>query len=401
MISDGFHLEFFRDSLVKLMPKLLVVSWMVHPSRSASSVIVTELARVFEASEMVIAGEIVSEQVGEGDDEWSEDRPPVTVYHIDPFVSASKRGAKYTRWLKIRAVIRNLQSTIEKEGCDRILVIFPDEFYLYAAYSISRRVGLPLFIWFHNTYLENRSGIRKQFAKWLQPRVFAVAKGLFAMSEGMLDYYKEAYPAVKFKLLRHGFKPPGDNVSEGIQSRVDRKVKFAYTGSLNESCRDASLRLLGVILRHPEWEVHVFGESPRAAFPDSDSIVFHGFVPEPVFYARLAECDVVLLPHGLRGGRSDVEYRTIFPTRTIPLLHCGRPILAHTPEDSSLTRFLIEHECAEIVDEPEERLLLESIDLLLNDRLHSARIVRNALVTADLFNLTRIREFILREVFES
>ena len=59
--------------------------------------------------------------------------------------------------------------------------------------------------------------------------------------------------------------------------------------------------------------------------------------------AELRQYDVVVLTHGFNGAYGDVEYRTIFPTRAIPMLLSGRPMLVHSPPGAYLTEFFREN----------------------------------------------------------
>jgi glycosyltransferase involved in cell wall biosynthesis len=104
----------------------------------------------------------------------------------------------------------------------------------------------------------------------------------------------------------------------------------------------------------------------------------------------LSEADIVVLAHGFTGTLSREEYATIFPTRTIESLTCGRPLLAHAPADCYLTRFLREQDCALVVDVPEIPALLAAIERLRNDDALRARLVRNALQAAEKFRASRV-----------
>ena len=106
--------------------------------------------------------------------------------------------------------------------------------------------------------------------------------------------------------------------------------------------------------------------------------------------SRLSDADVVLLPHGFDAPLPEEETRTIFPTRTIEYLICRRPILAHAPHDCYLTRFLREHSCALIVDEPSVPALVEAIDRLRTNAQMRADLVRNALQAAASFHAPRV-----------
>jgi glycosyltransferase involved in cell wall biosynthesis len=98
----------------------------------------------------------------------------------------------------------------------------------------------------------------------------------------------------------------------------------------------------------------------------------------------------VVLPHGFSGNSSPDEYRTIFPTKTIEYLICGRPILAHTPPDCYLTRFLRKHQCALIVDTPCIAALVEAVEKLRDDHELRSKLVTAATRTAELFHAPRV-----------
>ena len=115
-------------------------------------------------------------------------------------------------------------------------------------------------------------------------------------------------------------------------------------------------------------------------------------MPANEFLNRLRMADVAVLPHGFTGSFCAEEYRTIFPTKLIEYLFCGRPILAHSPPDCFLTRFLKEWRCALIVDVPDKNAVIEAIERLRSDACLRAELVSNALRTAEMFQATRVAE---------
>ena len=203
------------------------------------------------------------------------------------------------------------------------------------------------------------------------------------------------YPTNKFETLVHGFDLPK---SELIISKTnfENKITFAYTGSLNESCRDAAVRLAKVISKKSDFELHVFGEQNAKVFKSygikESEMKVYGFLSELDFHNKLKSCDIMLLPNGFDGDRTQVEYDTIFPTRTIPLLVSGKPILAHSPKGVFLTNFLNEHDCALNVDIKSEEAIYKAIDLLCNDEILVERIVCNAIRTSKIFQLENVAD---------
>ena len=105
-------------------------------------------------------------------------------------------------------------------------------------------------------------------------------------------------------------------------------------------------------------------------------------VSRPELLRGLGQADILLLPHGFSGSLSQVEYSTIFPTKTIEYLISGRPILAHTPPGAYLTRFLKQHDCALVVETPDPAALAVAIRRLRTDGSLRSRLVRNALAAA-------------------
>ena len=103
----------------------------------------------------------------------------------------------------------------------------------------------------------------------------------------------------------------------------------------------------------------------------------------------------MLLPHGIDGLRSEFEYKTIFPTRTIPLLFSGKPILAHSPEGSFLNEFLYKNQCAVIVAEKNKQKLLKACHELIGNKGLRLSLVENAFKASSQFELKEVANKIL------
>ncbi len=369
--------------------KVLLLSWALFPTPSASAILVKNLVEQFEGSEFVL--------VGENDSRVDTHQSAVGIdgvaFRSEYFKFSTglpgfcpsfmvRRIKKMIRWVNVWRSIKKIERIIREEKCEAIFCVFPNEFYLFIAYILSKRMDLPLYTWFHNTYLDNRFGVPKWFAKWLQPRVFGHAAITYTMSEGMQAFYRRQYPGIRSKALVHCFEIP-DLEYRPFSIESSRKLKFAYTGTFNASCSDATIRLCRYIIGQPNCELHIFSGQSRSDFEKfgicGERVRFRGSVVDDVFIQELQKLDIMLLPHGFSGGHADVEYKTIFPTRTIPLLYSNRPILPHTPDDVFLTDFLREHDCAQIVDVKDGAAIEEAIQTIVNDSGRRETIVKNAL----------------------
>lgn len=331
---------------------------------------------------------------------WPENFPKL--YYVNPNININVRGQTHLRWIKYPLIENQVKNIALREGVTKILGIFPDDFYLFLAFSLSKILNLPLYTWFHNTYLDNYTGYRKIIASYIQPQVFNHAKKIFVMSDGMKNYFNLKYPSIQFTTLVHGFKLPEYSPSPLPENIIhSSRVKFLFTGSLNESCRDAAVRMMHAILSKPEYELHVYTGNPKIDFENygisGNRFFYHGFISLPQLYEKMKAYDVMLLAHGLTGERTDVEFKTIFPTRTIPLLVSGKPILAHTPKNVYLTKFLEINNCAFVVEVPDEKAILDAILVILNNPDIRNLKIRNAIQTSKIFDV----EFIVDQLKNS
>lgn len=365
--------------------KTLFVSWALPPQVSGSAVIMANLALQFSTEELVLAAELPS-----GPRPRREEELPHPLHYIMREWSWPRRGRRFVhwiRWLWLPLVVWRLVRIIRRENCANVVGVFPNEFYLSAAYFAARITKTRFFPYFHNTYLENRFGRARLFAQWLQPRVFASAETVFVMSEGMRTYLAPRYPDVEFVPLVHSFNESLDPAP--APGELHRPVRLAFVGNLNDSNIDAMRRFTELANRREDCVVTIYSGTPVWFF---EKVGIRGprfhytRVPYDQITAAIREQDILLLPHGFEGGLGEAEYRTIFPTRTLTYLLGGRPILAHSPPHAFLTDWLRDHECAEIIDQPSTNLLEAGLDRLLSDVSRRRRLVEAAFAAAGQFS---------------
>jgi glycosyltransferase involved in cell wall biosynthesis len=376
---------------MRLNGKLLMMAPVVPPVPIAVAFVVKGLLSQFSPDEVIIAAE-----------RWPANPPDQThgpnghrIHFIGKQMRLPKRGQRFfewLRWFQVPVLTFRLIKLARRERCNAIFGHFPDERCLYAAYLASRWLGMPLFPFFHNTYRENRRGLAYWIASWIQRRVFRSSPVVFVMSEGMQTELRKLYPADHFEPLVHTF----DGVIPDFQPlppiRTDR-VRLGYLGSVNDANLDALLRFCRIVDHTPHLQLDIYSGVPRWYLEKIGVLgprTRHEQPTDDELPAKLLQNDVLFLPHGLTGGLSPIEYRTIFPTRTIPYLISGRPILAHSPKDSFLTDWLRRYDCAEVVDVPDEVALQNAIERLSKDQKRREQLVRNALQAAHQFHAPQV-----------
>jgi len=374
--------------------RILLLSWTVPPETSGSAVVVGNLAKQFTRDEMILTGE---RPVGRPGVAWRADWPRL-VYSMMGW-PPGQRGARWWRWLQLPWLVLRCLWLVWKYRCTAVLVVFPREEFLLVGYLAAAWSRAKLFPYFHNTYVENRRGLSLNFARWLQARVFTKASHVFVMSEGMVQLYRERYPQLRCSALPHSFNEALPDFAPPPEPRFP--LRFVICGNINESCRDATVRVCQAIAQL-DGAALTFLSGTATAFLQRLGVlragVRHETVSRDQVVQRLREGDVVVLAHGLDGGMSAEEYRTIFPTRTIEYLICGRPILAHAPAECYLSRFLTEHDCALLVTEPSVAALRAAIERLRADPALRDRLVRNALRAAEMFQAPRVADLLRRHV---
>jgi glycosyltransferase involved in cell wall biosynthesis len=211
------------------------------------------------------------------------------------------------------------------------------------------------------------------------------------MSEGIFEFYHHRYPGVDFCVLPHSFNE--DIPPFAAPFPPDSSISLVLSGNINESCRDAALRISRAVAQHRDSTLLLLSGTPLSSLDRMGMLhdrVTHRTVSRDILLTELERADIVVLPHGFDGAAPAVEYQTIFPTRTIEYLICRRPILAHAPPDCFLTTFLRKHDCALVVDVPETSALIAGIERLRTDGALRARLVRNALHAAQIFHAPRV-----------
>ncbi len=366
--------------------RALLLSRDVPPATTGSAVIVGNLVKQFRRDEMIVAGE---RPIGRPPVSWRAEWPEISYVAIG--YPLTWRGVRWWRLIQLPMTFLKILYLARRHRCSAIITVFPTGIYLFAGYLAATFSGARLFPYLHNTFVENRRGVVKRIATVAQKLIFARSEHVFVISDGMLDLYRARYPGLKCSALVHSFGeiiPTGDALP-----RLKKPTDFLICGSINESCRDATERVCEALRQAKDARLTFLTGTPKAHLSRRGLLragVDYETVSRDEVVGKLRTADIVILPHGFVGAEAPEEYETIFPTRTIEYLICGRPILAHSPDSSYLTRFLRQHECALVVDEPSVSRLVEAIERLRSDSRLREALVGHALKAAEQFRATRV-----------
>jgi glycosyltransferase involved in cell wall biosynthesis len=385
----------------RLNEKMLLVSGVVPPTPYAGAFVAKGLLSQFDPSEVVVASEHTWANPPDQTETGSH-----RVHFIGKRWNWPKRGQRYFAWLRwflVPRAVHRLTKLARQENCRLVFATFPEDHLLFAAYLTARRLNIAFYPFFHNTYRENRRGLSRVLANWIQPRVFRHAKVTFVMSEGLKSELESRYPHFRFQTLVHTFSEEIPQF-EPLASIDRNHVRFAFLGNINDSNLEALRRFCDLIKHSPGWSMSLYSSMFDWYLRKQGLLserIRHEQPPDEELITRLRAHDILFLPHGLTGGLAAIEYRTIFPTRTIPSLISGRPILAHSSQESFLTKWLRRHYCAEVVDVPDSSQLRAALERLCNSSARREQLVRNALKAAQQFYAPNVVDELKRTINQS
>lgn len=379
--------EYSRDHV-----ETLLLSWSMPPTLSGSAVVVGNLISAFDEQEMLLAGE--SNKTIKNLSHSS--RQSVRVQFGWPF---SIRGARWWRMIQFPFMVFNVCHLARKRKVKNIIAVFPSTEFLFAGFIASVFSGARLFPYFHNTYYENRTGLFKAIASVVQSYVFKRATQVFLISDGMAKLFSANYPGLKHSVIRHSH---GKDQPQFIPvPEIGDEIRFTLIGNINDSCEDAVLRLLRTLRRVPGAVICLYSGTSRKYLRSIGIMSLCDVVStvtDEELTSKISDSDILLLPLGLTGGLSDVEYETIFPTRTIEYLLSNRPILAHCPQSTYLSTFLREHNCALVIDESNEEKILEAVGELRSNSILRQELVANALQASKIFHIDLVASEVRKQL---
>lgn len=382
--------------------KILLVSWSILPRSGGSSVIIENLAKNFQADEMIVLGgrKILQKKIFRSA-KGAEFR--YFFSELDFF----GRGARFFDWFRKwrkKALIEKIKTIILQDKITHVVGVFPNEYYCHAACLAASELNIPFSSYFHNTYIDN-SAIQHPKAKLIQNEIFKNSKNIFVMSKGMQQFYEKKYQLNKFIPIVHTFNdfPKKDFSLQKIEKK--EHYKLVAIGNFNESNMEATIRFVEAIKDHPKFSLSLYTPVPTILLQkrglNMNAVQNKGYVNPQDVHQVLQDYDIMVLTHGFEGGYGAIEYQTIFPTRTIPLLLSGKPIFAHSPKGSFLNEFIVAHQCAELVDENNKSMIIKGLERITDDLEYQEKLVQASFQTALQFHSDQVVKILKKQLLHS
>lgn len=370
------------------LKKTLLISYTLPPSPTGSATVIANLCRQFSGDELVVTG---AKNLGiKTAFDWPN--PPLikyTSWRTRPF-----KGAGLVRLLMMPLTLGLTIYYYNKYKCKNIIAIYPNNDFFIMGWLASILTGSCFYPYLHNTFAngKERKGFKKIFFEFIEKLIFKKAKKILLISDGLELFYSNKYNKIySYTVIKHTINEINDVKFKEIANK--KKYTYLMVGSINESNRDAAVRLIKsiqtienskVLIRSGTHQLHL----QSAGLYDSCTIIPQ--LSRGELFELLNSVDALLLPHGFHGSISSAEYLTIFPTKTIEYLLSGRPIIAHCPDNCFLYSFLKKYNCAFIISKSETKAIIEKIhEFEENIELHK-KIVSNAIKAAEEFDAIKV-----------
>ena len=366
--------------------KTLIFSWMSPMAKSGSGIILKMYLSKLNNDQI----NIISEKTSNED----KDRSRNIIFFRNP-ITFFKKGTRFIRpiiyfFIFPYYIFRSLM--LSYKNTETILAIYPNNIFLILGYIISILKGKKLNIWMHNLYADNTSTYTKFIHNKIEKLIFKKSKKIFVISEALKNHYEIKYQLNNIHILRHGFKRSSISPLQTFTKKNKRKNKLCITGTLNASNLEATNRILSILVEKHDFIIDIYGNNSPSIFNlelrNSKKISFKGFLSDKSFFSKISNYDFHILTHGFYGYFSEAEYKTIFPTRVIPLLNSGIPIIAHCPKECFLSDELIKYQAAYVINSNIEQEINLKLKNIFDIDTHEL-VVKNAYNYANKYDLNK------------
>lgn len=268
-----------------------------------------------------------------------------------------------------------------------ILVFYPFENALFTAYLLRLISGTPIYPYLNDLYLENRTGLMKHLAVFLQPRLFKKAEKIIVVNEGMNTFYQN-------KLNIHTeviFTSINEHIpTKVVVPEITGRFILGYSGNINNDRIDVFKTMVAALGKREDVEIRLFTGTTQKelemqeAWSDNMSIKFIKKADELVH--ELGLCHALYLPLTFSTTGTPVDQlATCLGIKSYEYLICGAPVIVQCPLEYYTSQFYIDRNCGMVIGENTTEALLEGITELKKNKTLRQELVNNSLIAAAEF----------------
>ena len=285
--------------------------------------------------------------------------------------------------LVFRIVYTSLKA-IKKHDCKSVILLLLDEPYILSGYLVAKITKLPLTFYVQDLYSDSNiinGFLRKKFAKFLEKLLINLSKYHITNIPPLVDYYNSKWK-INMKLVTNCF-PKNISIENNHKIMFPKKGKdkiIGFCGSLYWANSDNFKILVKALSGLTNFRLVIFGSQSIKSIKNlgiDTKKVSQKFIPDIAeLQNSLMKCDILFMPFTF-----NLKYKMFmlnaFPTKIHNYLFSSRPILAHCPSESYITRFFKKNSGALIVNDNSEIKLREGIIKIINDKSLQKDLIKN------------------------
>jgi glycosyltransferase involved in cell wall biosynthesis len=369
--------------------KVLIISYFFPPVSAAASHVINSIVKFFPRKDVcVLRGN--PKETYQGSILDSGFHSDVRQYVVDMPSIFRKRSFRiilpvYLDHLFIPAVALRALIIAKRNKVESIFALFPNHYFLIAAYLTHKISGLPLTVYWVDVYHEGRPHF---FEKWIagifERRILISAKRNYVMTPFLQEYLREKYGIETEVLPIPTELTPAGNRSDDSDA-VGGEIKIVFTGRIYDAQLDAIVNMIHALKLLPELNIKLILITPSdkkklesLGIQGNNVLAFPGKRDDCIAYQRRA--DILFLPMAFRTA-SPLVVNLSLPSKVLEYFAAMRPILIHAPSESYITHYAKQRGFAVVVDRPDPIELSDAIRQLIRDREKRNSIVENALLT--------------------
>lgn len=271
--------------------------------------------------------------------------------------------------LAVPHIQRAAEKIIREKRIEAVLTVAHDLFFL-AAVGAARNMGVPSVVVVHDDWvllMRSHTWLPRAFTPGLFRRALRGASRVYAVSEGAQEWLAQDFGVASQVQL------PATEAHDNVctRARSENPFRIVYTGSVTAGPLAGMVMLVNVLLRDfadDAWQLDLYGVSQQIARDrgwTDPRIRAHGWSTQEQIRAALRDSDLLFLPTGFDPEMRHLYIRS-FPSKLTDYLASGRPTLVCAPPEASVSRYIRQHACAELVDDPSPQRLADALRTLMN-----------------------------------
>ncbi len=290
----------------------------------------------------------------------------------------------------LRFYIKRLEKIVKSYNPDVIFANYPRDVMLVAAFIVSKKLNIPIFIYMHdlweeNVYINQNKSVFAFAKKW-EPIIFNKSERIICCTEMMQDHYNNKYK-ISTDLIYHSIPDLEIDIKNFKKNkRKESTFTIAYAGSISKIMNlDAFHTIKKALELLPEnycMKIYPISYLNLKKLGLGCKKISQEIISRKQLKQRLSQADLVLAPLAFNSANKD-EIMTVFSNKLLSYLISGTPILSFGPKGCYHNWSALNGGWGIVVDENNEKKLVKTILNFSNGKYNNINFQKNAKIEAE------------------